>query len=178
MEVHIINILINICKTENLTFKVIEAIQLKYNAMRKDIYYFVLIMTSGLFAQDHLSLAQCYQLVDKKYPLAKQKELFETQYKIDSEIITNKSLPQLRFDVQATYQSEVTEVPIPGTGIESLNKDQYRATATLSQLIYNGGLIDASLEAKTISSKAQQKQAEVNIYQLKQQVKQIYFYIL
>ena len=146
--------------------------------MRKASFYFVLLMTSGLFAQDHLSLTQCYQLVDKNYPLVKQKELFETQNKIDSEIITNKSLPQLSFDAQATYQSEVTEVPIPGTGIESLNKDQYRATATLSQLIYNGGLIDASLEAKTITSKAQQKQVEVNIYQLKKQVNQLYFSIL
>lgn len=146
--------------------------------MKKTSFYFVLLITSGLFAQDQLSLTQCYQLVDKNYPLVKQKELYETQNKIDSEIITNKSLPHLAIDAQATYQSEVTEVPIPGTGIESLNKDQYRATATLSQLIYNGGFIDASLEAKSIALNVQQKQVEVNIYQLKKQINQLYFSIL
>ncbi len=146
--------------------------------MRKFSFYFVLFMTTGLFAQERLTLTQCYQLVDENYPLVKQKELFETQTKIDSEIITNKSLPQLSIDAQATYQSEVTEVPIPNTGIESLNKDQYRATATLSQLIYNGGFIDASLEANSIALKLKQKQVEVNIYQLKKQVNQLYFSIL
>lgn len=146
--------------------------------MRKTSFYFVLLITSGLLAQDHLSLTQCYELVEKNYPLVKQKELLQTQNNFDSEIITNKSLPQLSFDAQATYQSEVTEVPIPNTGIEPLNKDQYRATATLNQLIYNGGFIDASLDAKTITLKTQQKQVEVHLYQLKKQINQLYFSIL
>ena len=146
--------------------------------MRKASFYFVLLITSGLFAQDHLSLTQCYELVDKNYPLVKQNDLLQTQNKIDSEIITTKSLPQFSIDAQATYQSEVTEVPIANTGIEPLNKDQYSANATLNQLIYNGGYIDASLDAKSIALKARQKQVEVNLYQLKKKVNQLYFSIL
>lgn len=146
--------------------------------MRISSFYFVLFLTSSIYAQEHVSLTQCYQLVEKNYPLVKQKDLIRNQSQIDLEVITNNSLPQLSIDAQATYQSEVTMVPIPASGIEPLNKDQYRATATLNQLIYNGGLINASLEAKNATFKAQQKQIEVNLYQLKKRVNQLYFSIL
>ena len=110
--------------------------------------------------------------------MVKQRELFEKQNSIDSQIITNKTLPQLNLEAQATYQSEVTQVPIPNTGIDPLNKDQYRATATLNQLIYNDGFINASLEAKSAHLKTQKKQIEVNLYALKKEVNQLYFSIL
>lgn len=140
--------------------------------------YIVLFFTSGVFAQSQLSLDDCYQLIDKNYPLVKQKQLLEKQNTIDSDVITNKSLPQLSIDAQATYQSEVTNVPIPNTNITPPNKDQYKVTATLNQLIYNGGLINASLQASSATLKTQQKQVEVNVYQLKKQINQLYFSIL
>ena len=146
--------------------------------MKKIGLYFVLLITAGAFAQNQLSLEDCYQLVDKNYPLIKQKELFEKQNVIDSEVITNKSLPQLTLDAQATYQSEVTRVQIPNINIDPLNKDQYRATATFNQLIYNGGLIDASLQVKSADLKTKQQQVEVNLYKLKKQINQLYFSIL
>ncbi|MFH4965407.1 TolC family protein [Gaetbulibacter sp. M235] len=146
--------------------------------MKKVMVFFILIIAFSGYSQQQLSLFDCYKLVNKNYPIVKQKALLEKQNAIDSEVITNKTLPQLSLDAQATYQSDVTHVPIPNAGIEPLNKDQYRATATLSQLIYNGGLIDASLQAKSSASKTQQKQVEVNLYQLKKQVNQLYFSIL
>jgi len=146
--------------------------------MKKSGLYALLFITSAVFAQEQLSLNQCYQLLDKNYPMLKQNELFEKQSSIDSEIITNKTLPQLNLEAQATYQSEVTQVPIPNTGIDPLNKDQYRATATLNQLIYNDGFINASLEAKSAHLKTQKKQIEVNLYALKKEVNQLYFSIL
>ncbi|MCF8273491.1 MAG: TolC family protein [Flavobacteriaceae bacterium] len=146
--------------------------------MKKSGIYALLFITSAVFAQEPLSLNQCYQLLDKNYPMVKQNELFEKQSSIDSEIITNKTLPQLNLEAQATYQSEVTQVPIPNIGIDPLNKDQYRAIATLNQLIYNDGFINASLEAKSAHLKTQKKQIEVNLYALKKQVNQLYFSIL
>ena len=141
-------------------------------------FLFVFFITSNVFAQSHISLHECYDLVEKNYPLIKQKSLLEKQSAIDEKVITNKSLPQLTLDAQATYQSEVTQVPIPNSSISPLNKDQYRATATLNQLIYNGGLIDASVQARLATLKVQQKQVEVNVYQLKRQVNQLYFSVL
>ena len=147
--------------------------------MKKLCNYILLLLPFGFFAQEHLILETCYQLVDKNYPLAKQYSLLENQNIIDLDVIKTKSLPQFNLDAQATYQSEVIEIPpLPNAFIEPLNNDQYRATVTMNQLIYNGGAINASLQDKLAALKTKQKQVEVNLYQLKKQVNQLFFSVL
>jgi len=143
----------------------------------------ITLLLTALFAipvlgQQTISLQECYDLVARNYPLAKQTQLLEGQNQLDKEVIGNAKLPQLHLDAQATYQSEVIEIPIPNANIEPLNNDQYRATLSVNQLIYNGGAIHASLAAKSAQLKTKQKQVEVSLYQLKNQVNQLYFSIL
>ncbi|NNL03476.1 MAG: TolC family protein [Eudoraea sp.] len=140
--------------------------------------YLIVLVSLGAFAQEPLTLTDCYNLVDTNYPLARQSELYEKQNAIDIEAIETDRLPELNLNAQATYQSEVIEIPLPDTGIVPPNKDQYRATLTVNQLIYGGGLINTSIEAETASLRTKQKQLEVNLYQLKKQVNQLYFSIL
>lgn len=130
------------------------------------------------YAQETITLQQCYELASVNYPLAKQASLLETQNQLDKEVISKAKLPQLNLDAQATYQSDVIEIPIPNANIEPLNKDQYRATLSVNQLIYNGGITNASLDAKTAQGKTKQKEVEVSLYQLKQQINQFYFSVL
>jgi len=131
-----------------------------------------------MFSQQTMTLQECYNLAIVNYPLAKQSELLEVQNRLEKEVVSNAKRPQLSFDAQATYQSDVIEVPIPNSNIEPLNKDQYRATLSVNQLIYNGGATDASLAVKSSQLKTKQKQVEVNLYQLKQKINQLYFSIL
>lgn len=140
----------------------------------------ILIFLSVLpsFAQQSITLEECYQLVATNYPLAKQSQLMDAQNKLDSEVISTSKLPQFSLDAQATYQSDVIEFPIAMSGIEPLNKDQYKATLSVNQLIYNAGATDASLKVKSAQLKSKQKQVDVNLYQLKQQINQLYFSIL
>lgn len=147
----------------------------------KYIYTLIIILiTFNSFSQEKLNLEECYILVNKNYPLVKQQGLLTKQSELDLAIIKTKKLPQLDFLAQATYQSDVIELPInlPGVSITPPNKDQYKAAVSVNQLIYDGGLIDASLGVKTAGLKTQQKQIEVNLYQLKEQVNKLYFSIL
>lgn len=146
--------------------------------MKARILSILIFLTLHVNAQQHLTLQDCYDLVSKNYPLAKQSQLLEQQNTIDLDVIANEKLPELVLSAQTTYQSEVIEVPIPNSGIEPLNKDQYRSTLSINQLIYNGGLIDASSNLKLAQLKTKKQQVEVNIYQLKKQVNQLYFSIL
>ncbi len=146
--------------------------------MRRIASFMFLFLSLGVFAQEQLTLDECYQLVNVNYPLAQQSGLLEKQNAIDLEVIGTEALPQLNFSAQATYQSDVIEIPIPNAGIEPLNKDQYRATVSVNQLIYGGGQVNAALNAKSSVLKTQQKQVEVNLYQLKKQVNQLYFSVL
>ena len=146
--------------------------------MKRFISILILIITFSSVAQERITLEECYTLVSQNYPLAKQSQLLEAQNKLDAEVISTSKLPQLSLDAQATYQSDVIEVPIPNSSIEPLNKDQYRATLSVNQLIYNGGATDASLNVKAAQLKTKQKQVDVNLYQLKQKINQLYFSIL
>ena len=138
----------------------------------------ILLMSLTSKAQQSITLEECYDLVTKNYPLAKQVKLLAAQNKLDLDVISTSKLPQLSLDAQATYQSDVIQFPLAMSGIEPLNKDQYRATVSVNQLIYNGGATDASLQLKTTQLKTKQKQVEVSLYQLKQKINQLYFSVL
>ncbi|PJA05885.1 MAG: TolC family protein [Flavobacteriales bacterium CG_4_10_14_0_2_um_filter_35_18] len=148
--------------------------------MKRISVIMLMFIALNIFSQEKLSLEQCYTLAEKNYPLAKQNDLLLKQNTIDLEIINIEKLPKLDFLVQASYQSDVTSLPfsIPVTTVEPPNKDQYKATVSINQLIYDGGFINASLTEKSTSLKTQQKQVEVNLYRLKEQVNQFYFSIL
>jgi hypothetical protein len=86
-----------------------------------------------------------------------------------------KQNSQIDLNAQATYQSDVTSLPIslPNVTVNPPNKDQYRAT-DVNQLIYNGGLIDATAKIKEAQTKTLQQQTEVNLYQLRSRINQLY----
>ena len=146
--------------------------------MKRTVIIVVFLFTAPLWSQQQISLAECYELVTINYPLAKQAALLEEKNRLDLDIIDTEKLPQLDLSAQATYQSDVIEIPIPNSGIEPPNNDQYRATLSVNQLIYAGGVINAKAVVKNASFLTQQKQLEVNLYQLKKQVNQLYFSIL
>jgi len=146
--------------------------------MNRIPYLIVLLFALPMGAQQSITLQECYDLVTTNYPIAKQSQLFKQQNNLDLEVISKAKLPQFNLSAQATYQSDVTSIPLPNTGIEPLNKDQYRATLSVNQLIYNGGFINTSSQVKTAQLKTQQKQVEVSLYQLKQKVNQLYFSII
>ncbi|MCF1422955.1 TolC family protein [Mangrovimonas futianensis] len=125
-----------------------------------------------------MSLQECYEGLNANYPLVKQRAILDSQKEAELSAITAKALPQFNLNAQATYQSDVTEVPLPNTGIEPLNNDQYRATLTANQLIFNGGKIKATQGLQNIATDRKKQEVEVNLYQLKQRVNQLYFSIL
>lgn len=141
---------------------------------------FLLFLPMTLLAQQSITLDECFDLVSKNYPLARQSVLLENQVKLDMEVLEKGRLPQLDVNAQATYQSDVTSLPLqlPTVTVEPPNKDQYRATLDVNQLIYNGGLIDATSKVKEATSKVNQQQVDVNLYGLKSQVTSMYLSVL
>jgi outer membrane protein TolC len=127
-------------------------------------------------AQQSLTLEDCYALANKNYPIAKQIGLLQQKSDYEVDALHTGKLPKVDLNAQGTYQNQVTTIPNPL--LEPLNKDQYRATLDVNQLIYNGGLIDANAKLKEAQTKTQQQQVEVNLYQLKTRINQLFFTIL
>lgn len=148
--------------------------------MKKIIILILIIVPFFTTAQQHLSLEDCYALVNKNYPIAKQSKLLQEKSALDIATINLGKLPRLELNAQVTYQSDVTQLPIkiPNLTVDPANKDQYKATFDVNQILYNGGLINANAEMKEIQTKTQQQQVQVNLYQLKSKINQLYFSIL
>ena len=115
--------------------------------------------------------------VEKNYPVASQYSLLAEKGELETVSINKAKLPKLDVNAQATYQSDVTKMPIslPGISVDPLNKDQYKATLDAYQLLYNGGFVKASADLKQAQTKTEQQQVAVTLYQLKAKVNQLYF---
>ena len=140
----------------------------------------VLLMTLSLQAQEVLSLNECYTSAETNYPLQAKKELLKSQFEIEQEVLDTQKLPKFELGAQATYQSDVVSLPfsLPNMEVELPNQEQWKATFTASQLIYNGGLIDLQKNINKADSNAKQQEITVQFHQLKSQINQLYFSVL
>ncbi len=145
-----------------------------------NILLVLLSTTITLQAQEVLSLEQCYNLAETNYPLQAKKDLLNTQFEMEQEVLTTQKLPKFELGAQATYQSDVVSLPIslPNIDIESPSQEQWKATFTASQLIYNGGLIDLQKNINRAESDAKHQEIDVQFHQLKSQINQLYFSVL
>lgn len=148
--------------------------------MQRTLILLAIVLPFLASAQQTITLDECFDLVTKNYPLAEQSVLLNDQSKLDMEAIKKGKLPKLDINAQATYQSDVTSLPIqlPNTTVEPPNNDQYRATLDINQLIYNGGLINASARITEAKGNIGQQEVEVNLYGLKNRVNQLYLSVL
>lgn len=144
----------------------------------KLIILIVLFISIYSNAQQTLTLEDCYSLATKNYPLSKQTGLLEQKSSYEIDALSKGKLPKIDVNAQATYQSDVIGLPTSLPGVQSLNKDQYRATLDVNQLVYNGGIIDANAKLKEAQTKTQQQLIEVSLYQIKTRISQYFFSIL
>lgn len=153
---------------------------LKINKLRGILILLAIASPLFLSAQQTITLEECFELVTKNYPLAKKVDLLKSQNQLDIETINKGKLPSIDLKAQATYQSDVTSLPIqiPNITVDVPNKDQYRAILDVNQLIYNGGVLDASAKVTDAKSKVGQQEVEVTLYALKSQINQLYFSVL
>ena len=89
-------------------------------------------------------------------------------------------LPQVSVSAQASYQSDVTQIPIslPGLNIQSPSKDQYRILTDISQLVYDGGITKAKKELQQLNAAAEQQKLELELYQVREKINQLFLGIL
>lgn len=147
--------------------------------MKRYLMSILLAMTlSACFAQDSLTLEECYALAETNYPLLKQKRLIELASEYSLGNTAKASLPQIALGGQATYQSEVTRIPVEMPGVEPLSKDQYRVFTEVSQPIYQGGLVTQQKRLEALSAKADTEKLQAELYALRGRINDLFFGIL
>lgn len=140
------------------------------------VFFFVSI--SDVSAQ--LTLESCYEKARQNYPLLKRSALIENTRQLSVENIAKGYLPQFNLNGQATYQSDVTALPItlPNVEIPTISKDQYKVYADIVQPLTNGAYLKPQKQLADQQSIIEQQQLETELYQLKDRINQLFFGIL
>ncbi|REG86396.1 TolC family protein [Algoriphagus antarcticus] len=127
-----------------------------------------------------LTLEQCQDLARQNYPLINQLELINLSRDFSVENAGKRNLPQINLGGQATYQSDVTGFPIdiPNLEIQPIAKDQYKLFAEVSQPLTSTSGVKTQKQLAEANAMTQAQQLQVELYQLKGRVNQVYFGVL
>lgn len=122
----------------------------------------ILLFGKPLLGQN-MTLAICLEAAQKSATSTKQKEIEQELARLNAQIIQTGWLPQIAFNGQTTYQSDVTGlgIDIPNLRMTPINKDQYKTFVDVNQLIYDGGASKIRNMLQEISSNNAQTRIQI-----------------
>ncbi len=135
--------------------------------------------------QTSLTIEDCYRLARENYPLVEQYDLIGKTAGYNLANAAKGWLPQITFSAQASYQSDVTQLPFDaaqlgfaGVNIPTLSRDQYGAKVEIGQTIWDGGATVAARDGVRATAEAERATTEANLYALNERVNGLFFGIL
>ncbi|MDR0798493.1 MAG: TolC family protein [Dysgonamonadaceae bacterium] len=148
--------------------------------MKRFVSLLITLSLSVLAVYSQISIDDCQRKARANYPLIKRYDLIEKSKAYSLSNIAKSYLPQIQLNAKATYQSDVTKIPLslPGITIPELNKDQYLAAVEVNQVIWDGGAIRAQKGIAEASAAAEEQQVTVDLYALENRINQLFFGIL
>ena len=126
--------------------------------------------------QAQLTIEECQKKARENYPLIKRYDLIKKSQEYTLSNAGKGYLPQFALMAKATYQSDVTSIPMPG--VPTLSKDQYNAYIEVTQSLWDGGSIQAQKKIANSNAEVEQQQVSVDLYAIQNRVNQLFFGIL
>jgi outer membrane protein TolC len=127
-----------------------------------------------------LTVEDCQTKARANHPLIRRHDLLEKSKEYSLSNVSKGYLPQFQLNARATYQSDVTAIPLslPGINIPTIAKDQYQACLEASQTLWDGGIVRSREKMTEAASEAEKQQLRVDLYALEARVNQLFFGIL
>lgn len=145
-------------------------------------HYFVCILMFFCAGAGHaqVTLEQCKAWARDNYPVIKQYNLVEQSRRFTVENAAKAWLPKAVVSGTASYQSDVTTIPIdiPGVDIPTLSKDQYDVNITVSQQVYDGGAVSSAKRLAEAQGDVGREQVSVAMYDVNRRIDELFFGIL
>lgn len=150
---------------------------------KRILTFIIIILTVSAHAQ---TLEECQQAAEKNYPVIKRYDLIGRTTELTVSNLQKEWLPRITASAQATYQNAVAAWPESiksvyqrmGLDMKGLKKDQYKVGIDVQQTLYDGGVISSQKRIARQEGKLQEVQNDVNQYQLRQRVNEMYFSLL
>ncbi|MBK9981348.1 MAG: TolC family protein [Saprospiraceae bacterium] len=128
--------------------------------------------------ETNITLDECLKLATDNYPLAKQKGYLQSMGENNQKGINGSWLPQINFNLKATYQSEVPSFNFEGFPVIVFPKDQYSFGLQVNQAIFDGGLSNQQKNTDKANTVTEIQKNEVELYKIKEKILQLYGNIL
>ena len=150
---------------------------------KRILTFIIIILAVSAHAQ---TLEECQQAAEKNYPVIKRYDLIGRTTELTVSNLQKEWLPRITASAQATYQNAVAAWPESiksvyqrmGLDMKGLKKDQYKVGIDVQQTLYDGGVISSQKRIARQEGKLQEVQNDVNQYQLRQRVNEMYFSLL
>ena len=149
--------------------------------MKRLVVIMVFIVNIVNAQESKITLGHCYESMLENYPIANQTSIYSQSSELNTKNLKAGWLPNAEFNVQASYQSDVMKIDIEAMGnsfgFES-DKDQYKATIDINQIIYDWGRIKSAKQLESVDLKLKQQTTQVDLNKVKEQINTFYFAIL
>lgn len=153
----------------------------------RHLFFLLLLLPTLASSQTVLTLKQCYEAAYTATPLSAEKQTYSGMWELKDKNLVKGWLPTLDANGTFIYNSEVVDMsgilgvlPVPGIAdaMQPLPHEQYKITLDVNQPIYDGGAIRGARAAEKAGLLVNEKQTEVDLYQLRGQVNTCYFNIM
>jgi outer membrane protein TolC len=155
--------------------------------MRRFFIIILPLLCQLAYGQDslNLSLERCYKMARESHPYYSDKQRIIEANDLKIKNYNSQWLPQVSASGQATWQSTGIEITVPQvtpTGVTmqtmSPDKDQYKVTLDVNQMLYDGGVTAAQKKIASSNTEADNQQNEADLLKIKDQVTSVYFSLL
>ena len=128
-------------------------------------------------AQDSLSVERLQEAALRSDPRAGQRGLLRAATDLRLAVIAADRLPQVKFNGQATHQSDVTRPTfgIPGASIPEFPKDRWQTTLDVEQRLWDGGEVARRRELEEARHAESAAAVDVALYQLRSEVNSAFY---
>jgi outer membrane protein TolC len=143
--------------------------------IRQVIYWGAVATTQA----QSLTLPQCIEKATAQSASTAQMPFINNALTVQHAIAQTNYLPHLSLNGTASWQSDVTQLPIklPNLDIKSPAQDQYKLTLDVQQNVWDGRATDAQKNLSVAQWKVEMAKIEGELYGVKEQVTQLYFNI-
>lgn len=160
---------------------------LAHSRHSRHLVFLLLLLPTLAHSQTVLTLKQCYEAAYTATPLSAEKQNYSSMWELKDKNLVKGWLPTLDANGTFVYNSEVVDMsgmlgalPLPGIAdaLQPLPHEQYKLTLDINQPIYDGGAIRGARAAEKAGMLVNEKQTEVDLYQLRGQINTYYFNIM
>lgn len=127
-----------------------------------------------------ITLKILYDSLEENHPVSSIKTNLMISNQLDMKNISTSYLPRMNLNSSVSWQSDVTqvEIPFPGVDIPTPDKDQYRMTLDVTQLIWDGGISDAKKRVSSAQLNTEIGSINNELYQMKEKINDTFFSIV